>query len=62
MINAKPLRVGIAGYGVVGKRRHDCLKRHGGMSLVAVCDRTFTADGMWDDGVRYYGDYGSLLA
>ena len=33
------LKVGIAGYGGVGKRRRDCVERHPEMEMVAICDR-----------------------
>ena len=39
------LKVGIAGYGVVGKRRKDCVDRNPHMQVVAVCDRFFDSDG-----------------
>lgn len=55
------LRVGIAGYGVVGKRRQACVDRNPHMELVAVCDRAFDAVGVFPGGVRYYPDYHSLL-
>lgn len=56
------LRVGIAGYGVVGKRRRDCVDRHPNMEIVAVCDRAFDGDGVMADGVRFYTDYRRLLS
>jgi predicted dehydrogenase len=56
------LRVGIAGFGVVGKRRKDCVDRHPGLRVVAVCDRVFTDSGQFADGVRYFTDYRQLLA
>ena len=55
------LRVGIAGFGVVGKRRKGCVERHPAMRVVAVCDQTFDRDGAFPDGVRYYRDYERLL-
>ena len=55
------LKVGIAGFGVVGRRRKDCVERHADMEIVAVCDRLFTEEGTLPDGVRYYMDYKSLL-
>lgn len=55
------LRVGIAGYGVVGKRRHACVDRNPDMELVAVCDRSFDKTGAFPSGVRFYPDYHSLL-
>ena len=33
------LRVGIAGYGVVGKIRHQYIDQHPNMQVVAVCDQ-----------------------
>ena len=55
------LKVGIAGYGVVGKRRRACIDRHPHMQVVAVCDRAFEGEGEYPDGVRYYSDYKQLL-
>ena len=55
------LRVGIAGYGVVGKRRRACIDRHPVLMLEAVCDRTFSGSGVFDDGVRHHADYRRLL-
>jgi len=56
------LKVGIAGYGVVGKRRRVCVDKHPNMKLVGVCDRVFEDSGVYPDGVRYYPDYRQLLA
>lgn len=38
------LRVGIAGYGIVGKRRSQFINTHPNLSVVAVCDQVFTDD------------------
>ena len=56
------LRVGIAGFGVVGKRRKDCVDRHPQMQVVAVCDRTFEGAGTLPGGIRFYQDYRHLLS
>jgi predicted dehydrogenase len=55
------LRVGIAGYGIVGNRRRVCVEKNFRMELVAVCDKTFEADGVFNDGIRYYKNYQSLI-
>ena len=34
-------RVGIAGYGIVGKRRHQYLMKHPKVEVVSVCDQNF---------------------
>jgi len=59
---AEKLRVGIAGYGVVGKRRREFIDRHPHLQTVAVCDRVLSGDGTFDDGTRYYTHYKKLLA
>ena len=56
------LRVAIAGYGVVGKRRRHFIDLHPALKVVAVCDRNFEGDTTIDDGVRCYRDYRPLLA
>ena len=55
------LKVGIAGYGVVGKRRRSVIDPHPAFETVAVSDRTLDGDGVFDDGVRYFDDYKKLL-
>ena len=55
------LKVAIAGFGVVGKKRKACVDRHPNLSLVAVCDRDFKDEGLLEDGVNYYQNYQSLL-
>jgi predicted dehydrogenase len=56
------LRVGIAGFGVVGRRRRDCIERHADLQVIAVCDRAFDDEGTLAGGVRCYRDYRRLLS
>ena len=56
------LKVGIAGYGVVGKRRRSVIDPHPAFETVAVSDRRLDGDGTFEDGVRYYDDYTKLLS
>jgi predicted dehydrogenase len=56
-----PLRVGIAGYGVVGKRRREFIDANPRMRTVAVCDRTLGMKGVFPDGVRHHVRYEELL-
>ena len=56
------LKVGIAGYGVVGKRRRHFVDSHPSLCTVAVCDRHFHGSGILDDGVRYYDSYVEMLS
>lgn len=54
------LRVGIAGYGVVGQRRRQFIDQHPRLQTVAVCDQTFPGVGSFD-GVRCFTDYRQLV-
>jgi len=58
---AEKLRVGIAGYGVVGKRRKDCINKNQNTQLIAVCDKNFEGSGIIDNGVKYFSEYHDLL-
>lgn len=57
----KKLRVGIAGYGVVGKRRRRCVESNSNLELIAVCDRTFDKEEIFQDGIYKYKNYERLL-
>ena len=57
---AGKLRVGIAGYGIVGKRRRLFIDAHPAMQTVAVFDQTF-ADDATIDGLRCHRSYTALL-
>lgn len=57
----KNLRVGIAGYGVVGKRRKSCVDRCSKMDVVAVCDRIFEDKEDPVNEINYYTNYKELL-
>ena len=55
------LRIGIAGYGVIGKRRRICVDSNPHLKTVAVCDKKFVDDGNLEDGVAYSRSYARLF-
>lgn len=55
------LRVGIAGYGVVGKRRRTCIDQNPYLTTVAVSDQNIEF-GVTEDGVRSYQDSMEMLS
>jgi predicted dehydrogenase len=55
------LRVGIAGYGVVGRRRREFIDENPNLVTVAVSDKMFTP-GVMDDGVRCYAEANDLMS
>ena len=57
----KKLKVGIAGYGVVGKRRCACIEKNSSVEIIAVCDQAFHDDISTIDGYRSYKSYKQLL-
>jgi len=57
----KILNVGIAGYGVVGKKRREFIDKNPYLKTIAVCDRNFKKSGVLPDGVRCFPHYRMLL-
>ena len=57
----KKLKVGIAGYGVVGKRRHEYIDVHPKMKVVAVCDQSFLEKSVDEKGMLCFANYHDLL-
>lgn len=55
------LRIGIAGYGVVGKRRKDCVDLHPHLEMVAICDQSFDDSVSIVHGLNAYQSYKDLL-
>jgi len=55
------LRVGIAGYGVVGKRRQKFIDSHPRLAVVAMSDITFESEGVDSDGRYRYKNYEGLF-
>ena len=61
MAKQAKLKVGIAGYGVVGKRRRQFIDQHPNLRTIAICDQNFNEPGQMSDGVRCYPKYKQLL-
>lgn len=55
------LKVGIAGFGIVGKRRKHFINLNPSMQVVAVCDKNFNGKGVLEDGVLYFSSYQELI-
>jgi predicted dehydrogenase len=55
----KKLRVGIAGYGIIGPRRHECIDKHPNMKVVAICDQKF--ENKFEGEIQYYKYHKDLL-
>jgi predicted dehydrogenase len=60
-MNSTPLRVGIAGYGVVGQRRRSFIDKMPNFETVAICDRKFDLSEHVEEGIASHPDYQSLL-
>lgn len=55
------LCVGIAGYGVVGKRRRNYIDKHSNLITVAISDITLSANTKEFEGVKAFKNYNDLL-
>ncbi|MFA5181669.1 MAG: Gfo/Idh/MocA family oxidoreductase [Syntrophales bacterium] len=61
MTQNRILKVGIAGYGIVGKRRRQFIDLNPDLVTVAVSDISFGQPGMAQDGVKFYPTYHGLF-
>jgi len=55
------LRVGIAGYGVVGQRRRKFIDKNEHFNTVAICDIKFEGSGQYPDGLKFHRHFTELL-
>lgn len=60
-MSKKVLKVGIAGYGVVGKRRQKFIDQNPMLKTVAVCDQYFENEGITPDGLKFSSNYKQLF-
>ena len=61
MVSSNKLRVGIAGYGATGKRRHNVLKTHPDVEISAICDNDRKALENIDSDVKLFSNFTQLL-
>lgn len=61
MLRAERLKVGIAGYGVVGKKRKLCADLNEHLEVIAVCDKRFGVSDVAPKGVKAFANYEQLL-
>jgi predicted dehydrogenase len=55
------LKVAIAGYGIVGKRRHFFINTHEDLIVTAICEQNFKNESPDFNGINCYSDYKELL-
>ena len=55
------LQIGIAGYGIVGKRRHKSLSKIKNIKVVAICDKKIKNEGINRSGIKLLKNYNKLL-
>lgn len=55
------LRIGIAGYGIVGKRRHKSLLKIKKIKVVAICDKKIKKERKNSSGIKLLKNYKKLL-
>ena len=56
------MRVGIAGYGVVGKTRHLSIEANTSFQVTAISEKNTKAREAINSDVKIYGDYKDLIA
>ena len=54
------LNIGIAGYGIVGKKRHACIENHKNVRIVGVCDRNKEVGKSLGKDIKFFKSYKNL--
>ena len=54
-------KVGIAGYGIIGKRRRQYIDNNPHLQTIAVCDQNLENDTVLEDGLQCFSNYQHLL-
>lgn len=54
------LKVGIAGYGIVGKHRHRCIQKIPSANIIAISDKNIHANHNQDQNINFYDDYKNI--
>ena len=55
------LRIGIAGYGIVGKRRHKSLSKIKNIKVVAICDKRIKKEYISNTGIKFLNNYKNIF-
>jgi len=57
----KKIKIGIAGYGVVGKRRHFFLKKNSNFNVIAICDQIDQNLNSQNKNINFFKSYKKML-
>ena len=57
----KKLKVGIAGFGTVGRKRKMFIEKHSNLELIALCDKSFSNSKPEDYLIKCYENYEDIL-
>jgi len=57
----KKIKIGIAGYGIVGAKRQACIEKHKDVEIVAICDRNKSVAKSLNKNIKFYKSYKNLL-
>lgn len=60
-MSMKKLKVGIAGYGVVGKRRHQYIKQNPNLMVTAICDKSLQDERNAFENLNIYQKFQDLI-
>ena len=60
-MNKEKLKVGIAGYGTVGRKRRIFIETNPNLELIALCDKSFSIEKPLNDGIQYFYNYEDIL-
>ena len=57
----KKTKVGIIGFGIVGKRRMNCIIEKGYAKVIAVCDKNLSDGFIENSKIKTFNDYNKII-
>ena len=60
-MNNSTLKVGIAGFGIIGKLRCKCINHTKNMTVVSACDKVMPKSSELDKKIKFYSDYETMI-
>ncbi len=61
MTKKKIYKAAIAGFGIVGKRRYECIQANKNVEVIGVCDKKFKKEFMRKNNLNYYKNYKKMF-
>ena len=57
----KKIKIAIAGFGIVGKKRYECVIKNKNLELIAICDKKFKKKSFIKNNIQFFKSYKDMI-